>query len=253
MPIISGGVNVFAKVEHSLLFCTVLAFHPKGIAVSRGPQPDAVEATKARIADAFLTLYEHTPLAQITVAQVCRQADVARTTFYRHYHNVEALFEAVVARNTTAQECRAIIDNVATIPLEEATDLIADFYDRRAEAVRILITGSEGARYLRAQTQVMVPLFRALIAQALDLTPMQLDYASEYVARAKSAMIALWVEKGQRISLNQISRMTENIIERDIWTAVARQTPRYDGPQARTSVERHRFDYPWTYPEVAPR
>lgn len=218
--------------------------------MSRGPQPDAVEATNARIAEAFLTLYDHAPLKHITVAQICRQAGVARTTFYRHYRSIDELFEAVVARNTTVQECQTIIDNVATIPLEEATDLIADFYDRRAEAVRILVTGSEGARYLRAQTRVMVPLFRTLIDQALDLTPMQLDYASEYVARAKSAMIELWVDKGQRISLNQISRMTENIIERDIWTAVARQTPRYGGPQARTSVERHRFDYPWVYPEI---
>lgn len=218
--------------------------------MSRGPQPDVVEATKAHIADAFLSLYEHTPLSQITVTQVCRQAGMARATFYRHHRDIEALFTDVVARNTTVRECQTIIEHVTTIPLEEATDLIADFYDQRAEAVRILVTGSEGVRYLQTQTRVMVPLFRALVDQALDLTPMQLDYVSEYIARAKSAMIALWVEKGQRISLNQISRMSENLVERELWTQVARQTPRYGGPQARTSFERHRFEYPWTCPKV---
>lgn len=40
-----------------------------------------------------------------------------------------------------------------------------------ATKARILVTGSEGVRYLQTQTRVMVPLFRALVDQALNLTP----------------------------------------------------------------------------------
>lgn len=58
-------------------------------------------------------------------------------------------------------------------------------------------------------------------------------------------MIKMWVDKGQEISLDQVNKLSENIIESNIWTKVALQHGSYGGPKARGIPERRKMDYPW--------
>ena len=51
----------------------------------------AVEAVKAQ----FLRMREKLPIEKITVEALCRQADVNRSTFYRHFADVYALERAM--------------------------------------------------------------------------------------------------------------------------------------------------------------
>jgi AcrR family transcriptional regulator len=213
--------------------------------MSRGIQPEAAQKTKQSIHHAFLELYDEMPFEQISVKLLCKKANVSRNTFYRYYANTESLFDEIVMENSVVYECVHIIKDFSEMTLESATDLIADFYDARANTIRILATGNRKSYYLNWQVRLMKPMFQSLITRAVDLTAMQLDYAADYIARAKVGMIEMWVEKGQCISLNQISRLTENIIESQIWTAVALQSPQYGGPAPKSNSEKHFFDYPW--------
>ncbi|MWB98508.1 hypothetical protein [Agromyces seonyuensis] len=47
--------------------------------------------TRARLRASVLALADRTPLAELTVAEVCADADVVRDTFYRHASDVQAL------------------------------------------------------------------------------------------------------------------------------------------------------------------
>ena len=40
------------------------------------------------IQEAFLKLIDQQPFAKITVAQVCRETEITRSTFYIHYSNL---------------------------------------------------------------------------------------------------------------------------------------------------------------------
>jgi hypothetical protein len=111
--------------------------------------------------------------------------------------------------------------------------------------VGILVKGNRKTSYLDWQIILMRPMFQVLISRALDLTAMQLNYTCDYITRAKVGMIEMWVEKGQLISLNQISRLTENILETNIWVSVALQSPDYGGPFPKSIPEKHFFKYPW--------
>lgn len=44
-----------------------------------------VERTKRAFQEAFCRLIQTTPAAQITVSELCREAGLNRSTFYRHY------------------------------------------------------------------------------------------------------------------------------------------------------------------------
>ncbi|WP_295747460.1 TetR family transcriptional regulator [uncultured Limosilactobacillus sp.] len=48
------------------------------------------------IQTAFLELIDQQPFAKITVAQLCRQAEITRSTFYLHYANLNEVLNAVL-------------------------------------------------------------------------------------------------------------------------------------------------------------
>lgn len=48
------------------------------------------------IQEAFLKLINQQPFAKITVAQVCREAEITRSTFYIHYSNLNDVLNAVL-------------------------------------------------------------------------------------------------------------------------------------------------------------
>ena len=73
----------------------------------------------ARIRKAMMTLLKDRPLKRVTVSAICETADVNRSTFYRHYENVDDLFEVI---------CDDLVDAMTyppEKPIENAADLEA--------------------------------------------------------------------------------------------------------------------------------
>ena len=90
----------------------------------------------------------------------------------------------------------------------------------------------------------MKPMFAALLSRAFDMMPLQLEIASEYIASAKAGMIRLWATGRQAVSLNQINKLSESVVERDLWTFVAASVGSREG-EKRQRLENRPFDYPW--------
>lgn len=56
-----------------------------------------IEKTKRKLISAFLTLLEETPLEEMTVSQLCREAGINRTTFYKYYSVPQDLADQCLA------------------------------------------------------------------------------------------------------------------------------------------------------------
>lgn len=207
--------------------------------------PKPTSEARERLIASFLKLYAQKPWQKISVMEVVDDAGYARGTFYRHFSGVDDLLKQLEAENTCTPVCRFIIENANVIPLEEATDAMADFYERRAETVAVLAAGNNGNNYLDAQRPPMKAMFSALLTRGFVMTPLQLDIASEYIASAKVGMIRLWLGKRQTMTLDQINKMSEWFIESELWTFVARQAPLHGGPQPRKVLDDKPFNYPW--------
>lgn len=57
--------------------------------------------TEGAISSALLGLLEEKPLADVTVAELCRQARVSRSTFYEHFGNISDVYDAIVSDFST--------------------------------------------------------------------------------------------------------------------------------------------------------
>lgn len=78
--------------------------------------------TRAALTEALLRLLEHDPLDAITVARLCREAGVHRTTFYAHAPSVHAFALAVFTQD---------LDRLAAVdvePSDEAPQHVAERY-----------------------------------------------------------------------------------------------------------------------------
>lgn len=192
--------------------------------------------------ESFLVLYQEKGLGEFTVTQLINASEYTRATFYRYFNNLDEVLVSIETENTCTDVCAAIIRQAQSIPLEEATDMMATFYEDRYKTITTLIKGAHGTEYLDRQRLCMKPMFAALIMRGYNLTPLQLDFASEYIASAKIGMLRLWVEANNQISLNQLNKMAENVFESAIWNHIAASIHK---DVQRISFPDFNFEYPW--------
>ena len=107
--------------------------------------------TRKCFEEAFLELYAQKPLDQISVMALTEKAGYSRATFYRNYYSISNVLESVEEENTCTSTCQAIISCLDDITLEQATDAMADFYQKRFREVSILANGEYGSIYLDKQ------------------------------------------------------------------------------------------------------
>lgn len=100
---------------------------------SLGRRADAVAATRQRIMDAALELYQERGIAATTMQDVARRADVAPGTVANHFGSAEAL---------ATEAGQRLLSDLRLPPIE-----VFDGIDRLAERVRIL--ARELSRFFR--------------------------------------------------------------------------------------------------------
>lgn len=130
--------------------------------------------TRKCFEEAFLELYAQKPLDQISVMALTEKAGYSRATFYRNYYSISNVLESVEEENTCTSTCQAIISCLDDITLEQATDAMADFYQKRFREVSILANGEYGSIYLDKQCEPMKQLFAALLDRGFELSSFRL-------------------------------------------------------------------------------
>lgn len=201
--------------------------------------------TRKCFEEAFLELYAQKPLDQISVMVLTEKAGYSRATFYRNYYSISNVLESVEEENTCTSTCQAIVSCLDDITLEQATDAMADFYQKRFREVSILANGEYGSIYLDKQREPMKQLFAALLDRGFELSPFQLDVISEYIASAKVGMLRLWVNDPSKITLNHLNKMTENIFKSRLWTYLAKCLSGDGAKQDKIVLPEEFPDYPW--------
>lgn len=93
--------------------------------------------TKTIIQDAFLESLEEAPFDRITVAGVCRRAEIPRSTFYIHYSDLTHVVDE-------------LIDMALNVALRPKSNLILSMFKMRE-----IILSSEDVDYLKAQDRLL--------------------------------------------------------------------------------------------------
>lgn len=65
--------------------------------LDKTPRDPRIKRTRAHLQNAFCTLMENRPFESISITDICKEAEIARVTFYQHYDSKEALLLACVS------------------------------------------------------------------------------------------------------------------------------------------------------------
>ena len=157
--------------------------------------------TKQALLDAFCHLAETIPIEEITVTQLCQEAGVNRTTFYRYY-NIPMDVITQKAEELTQQTLGS-----ASHPMEETYDFLLHICQCYYENRQLMNV------YLKASGSLF-PLYYDLLIRYFTNIGILLDPTNNFIAGGVSSTIMTWMIQGCKTPPEEIAQYIYDCISK---------------------------------------
>ncbi|MBR0435913.1 MAG: TetR/AcrR family transcriptional regulator [Clostridia bacterium] len=162
------------------------------------------QMTRLLLRTALIELMQEKPFNEITIKEICEQADLNRTTFYLHYTDQFALLADV--ENEVYQKTLETLKNVK--PAADAPGMIETFLNyikSNASLFRILFVDadSEGFRSRFIQNMLNHLRFNIPLSCAAEEEP----YLLCFLMQGSVHMIMEWIKRGFDMEPGQLAAL----------------------------------------------
>lgn len=164
-----------------------------------------VRYTKSALRESLLDLLREKPIGRVTVADLCRRADINRNTFYAHYQSPgqllleieDELFEEI---SRSLRESNLSVGSINGL-LEEILQLIAQNSDLCA-----ILFGEFGDKdYIRKIMYIAHDESMRQWGTVTSLSQTQLERIYTFVVNGSVAVISEWLAGGAKESTREIA------------------------------------------------
>jgi AcrR family transcriptional regulator len=168
-----------------------------------------VARSKQKLREAYLRLTTHRPANHITVSDLCREATVNRTTFYKYYKNTRQLADAIIA--DVMEHWHGIIDN---FPIMQDPELTIEQCLQAIESdplmVAVVFSNNDNGNTL--MTQIPDLFYDQLIEFwrqrfGLDIKPTELKVAYHYVMSGVLGVVKRWSNGDIQCDTRELSKL----------------------------------------------
>ena len=176
-------------------------------------------ATAARMDEAFLSLLEEKDFAYVTVKEICRRANVNRSTFYLHYETMDDLLLESVEwmidrfREHMALDAADVIERIRTCSLSELSFMtpryLLPYLSYLEKNKRLFLTALRNAKTLELEKSY-AGLFRHVLSPVLErfgIPERQRSYLMAFYMHGLMAIVTRWMEDDCRESKEEIMRI----------------------------------------------
>ena len=153
--------------------------------------------TQQMISQALIRLMQRTSYQQITVTDLCREADIGRKTFYRHFQWMEDVIDFQLDQLYAEYE-----EDLHTLSLEQYLPHHFAFLERHIDYLKLLYQ-NELLDHLSAKFNCLLPQ----VMPQWSPDPMKQEYLSAYISAGVNAMIHTWVARDFAESVDEIVAM----------------------------------------------
>lgn len=171
-----------------------------------GKNPSALRS-KEWIRIAFLELLKNKKYSQLTIKEICNQADLSRQTFYQIYESKEEVMQyhfSILFQKFT-EECNAFQE----ITIFQISYCFFQFFYENKDFLEVLV--SNNLFYLLEQ-QFEIYLKRIDIFLKINKEEKYPEYTIAYVAGALTQILIYWFRKDFELNIQELSELTESII-----------------------------------------
>lgn len=193
-----------------------------------GRMGEHASTAKDRIIDSFLSFYEHKPLQDIFVSDICADCGISRGTFYYHFTDVYDLCEQLengLIRDMEADLNLSIMYTTAGRHREPDDQRYIKAYEEclkkyvdKAEFYHVLLSGSHGVSFHRAWTESVYRMLD-ITMQFANLPPEQALLVRRFFAGGLVTLLARWLSCGCREKPYDIAWATNQMLFHGVFLA----------------------------------
>ena len=173
--------------------------------------------SRARIKAALVNLLERKTPDAITVQEVCKLAEVNRTTFYAHFTNVRDLFEALEADLYYDAEDRILpkTSDVSQL-ISRDTMLRILTYVRQNEALyRVYLTELTESKLINEFSELIRNIYvMPALQKSSVFAAAEYEYYFEFCKAGTLAMMKMWLLSGCEEPEKNVAELIEKILKR---------------------------------------
>ena len=153
--------------------------------------------TKSVIREALFDLLSEKPLSKVTVTDICKLADINRSTFYSYYEDVNSLMNSIQ---------NDLFENVVvTLTADNWFEDLLELVDTNRDLFTVLIGPHGDTAFIR---QLLYLGYDNSIRYWSDLFPhasaMQMDYAYAFISNGVIGILENWVFDGYKESIEDV-------------------------------------------------
>lgn len=181
-----------------------------------------IQYTKRTICDALVSLLKEKPLEKISVTEVCRRADVNRSSFYKHYLDIYDLMDKLEDEEYE-KIYQATLKDIQLSP--DMKDTPSRLRQQALTAIRNnpefyrLILAGPNNRFLTRLTNdtytflsdEYVPMADQEALFPMDLRPFEKECAIQYLLHGSISMMQLWLENGCKETVDEIDQVLSKL------------------------------------------
>ena len=171
-----------------------------------GKNPSALRS-REWLTNALLTLLESHSYEEITIKEICREADLSRQTFYQIFDSKEEVMEYQFER--LFSEFRESCGEFRSISLGDLTLSFFEFFRRHSDFISVM-TQNRMAYLLEREFERFLPEIEPF--RRINETENYPDYSVSFMAGALCQTLIHWYEKGMDLPVKTVAGLVEGII-----------------------------------------
>ncbi len=174
--------------------------------------------TKRLLKEAFLEMFETTPIDKIHVRTLCEKAGINRSTFYKYYSSPNDLLEEMenemlMLVEQELQKCHSLGGSLVTIFV---------YLESNIEIARLIINKNISGDFHKKLFN-MPALHKVLDSNIQGFSPSEKNYIVSFVITGYYQMIKDWINKDVREPINEIVKLVLSLHEIILSSCTAKQ------------------------------
>ena len=166
------------------------------------PDGRRVRMTKMLLKNALIDIMKNKSIHMVSIKEICEEADVNRSTFYRHYDTQYDLYDEII--EDIASDIGAIYKNDYT-----TVDFLAkvlEYMESKRETILVIL--SDNGKVSMGEAFV---LFTGRFIDHNNTSELVTDVL-EFIAAGLTSIIWSWLNKENRRPASDVARMLHNLM-----------------------------------------
>ncbi len=166
------------------------------------PDGRRVRMTKMLLKNALIDIMKNKSIHMVSIKEICEEADVNRSTFYRHYDTQYDLYDEII--EDIASDIGAIYKNDYTTV--DFLTKVLEYMESKRETILVIL--SDNGKVSLGEAFV---LFTGRFLDHNNTSEL-VTYVLEFIAAGLTSIIWSWLNKENRRPASDVARMLHNLM-----------------------------------------